>query len=387
MDVERTIEGLLDAARARTGLSDFGEQDAGWREALARLVESAEREARLADRGHALLRAVLTERLVNRLAVIDYAARHPAVQRERVAEPLILATLPRTGQTAAGWILDRDPRNRSLLTWFAKHPIPPPRPGRNGGDPRIAQERAVVDAMPPALLDMHLIDAEEPDECHWLISNALRTPHETHSMHVPTYYRWVRDDPGMRAAYDFYHLQLQILQSHTPGRRWVLKNSPHLLSLDALHAVLPDAIHVQLHRDPLKVLASNCRLTSLLRGLASDAVDPHEVGRDMLQLLGDYVSRLLDFRARGGAGRWIDVRFRDFVADPLRIVEAIYERAGLELADATRADMAGWIAAHPRQDLVRAREADLAPWGIATEEARDVFAAYCERFGVEFDGI
>ncbi|MEZ4334465.1 MAG: sulfotransferase [Myxococcota bacterium] len=387
MDVARTIEGLLAAARGRTGLSDVGAEDTGWRDALARLVESAEREARLADRGRAMLHAVLTERLVNRLSVIDYAARHPEVRHERVAEPLILATLPRTGQTAAGWILDRDPRNRSLLTWFAKHPIPPPLPGRNSGDPRVAQERALVGAMPRALLEMHLIDAEEPDECHWLISNALRTPHELYSMHVPTYYRWVRDDPGMRAAYAFFHLQLQILQSRTPGRRWVLKNSPHLLALDSLHAVLPDAILVQFHRDPLKVLASNCKLTSLLRGLASDAVDPHAIGRDMLQLLGDYVSRLLDFRARGVSRRWIDVRFRDFVADPLRTVEAIYARAGFELADATRADMAGWVAAHPRQDLVRARAADLAPWGIAPEEARAVFADYCERFGVECDGI
>lgn len=387
MDVSETIEGLVRAARERTGLSDFGDDDPGWREALARLVESAEREARLSGNGRRLFHSVLTERLVNRLSVVDYVARHPEVRRERVVAPLVLATLPRTGQTAAGWILDRDPINRSLLTWFAKHPIPPPLPGRNTGDPRIAQEEAVVRAMPKPLLDMHLIDAEEPDECHWLVSNALRTPHEIYSMHVPTYYRWVRDDSGMRAAYAFYRLQLQILQSRTPGRRWVLKNSPHLLSLDHLDAALPDAIYVQIHRDPLKVLASNCKLAVLLRGLAGDAVDPHEVGRDMLELLGDYVSRLLDFRARGESRRWIDVRFRDFVADPLRTVEAIYERAGLALTDATRGEMARWVAAHPRHDLVRARPAELSPYGISSQGARAVFGDYCERCGVEPDGI
>ena len=385
MDIESEIKSLANEARHRAGASDFGA--GGWREALARLLESAEREARLSDTGRLLLRAQLTERLVNRLTVNAYAASHPEIREERIEAPFVLATLPRTGQTAAGWILDRDPANRSLLTWFAKHPSPPPLPGRNEGDPRIARERAVVEAMPQPLLDMHLTDAEEPDECHWLISNDLKTPHEIYSMQVPTYYRWVRDDPGIQSTYDYYRLQLQLLQSRTPGRRWVLKNSPHLLYLDALHAVMPDAIFVQLHRDPLKVLASNCRLSVLLRGLASDEVDPHEIGRGMLRLLGDYVSRLLDFRSRRVSRPWIDVRFRDFVADPLRSIEAIYDDAGIELSPSTREDMAQWVREHPRQDLRSSRPADLAPYGLDPEEAREVFADYCDAFDVETDGI
>jgi len=241
--------------------------------------------------------------------------------------------------------------------------------------------------MPRQILEMHLTDAEEPDECHWLISNALRTPHELYSMHVPSYYGWVRDDPGMRAAYDYYRLQLQLLQSRTPGRRWVLKNSPHLLHLEHLHAVLPDAIFVQFHRDPLKVLASNCRLSMLLRGLASEQVDPHEVGGSMLRLLGDYVERLLRFRSSRAEPRWIDLRFADFVADPLHAVERIYTEAGLPLAEGARKAMARWVAAHPRADLRRARPADLRPFGIDSGAARAVFAEYCEAFDVTLDGI
>jgi hypothetical protein len=49
--------------------------------------------------------------------------------------------------------------------------------------------------------------------------------------------------------------------------------------------------------------------------------------------------------------------------------------------------MAGWIAAHPRRDLARATPADLAPWGIDPAAARERFAPYVERFGVEYDGI
>jgi hypothetical protein len=374
------IEQLEREAMQRAGLGDFGVGD--WRDALAVLLDCAEREAQLSAAGWALLRIQLVARLVNRVEIQDWIARHPEVREERVEAPLILATLPRTGQTAAGWILDRDPANRSLLTWFAKRPCPPPLPGSNEGDPRIARERALVAAMPEELLAMHLYDAEESDECHWLLSNGLKTPHEIYSMRVPSYYRWVRDDAGMRSTYEYYRLQLKLLQSRTPGRRWVLKNSPHLLHLDELHAVLPDAIFVQFHRDPLEVLASNCRLALLLRSMASDRVDPCEVGASMLELLGDYVERLLDFRSRGLSRPWIDVRFEEFVADPLREVERIYQAAGIELTAGAREGMARWVKENPRDD--RGRTADVAPFGIDPARARETFAEYCDVFDVPF---
>jgi hypothetical protein len=378
------IEALERAARERTGLEDFGAGD--WREALERLLDSVEREARLHEAGRAMLGMQLVDRLANRLEIEDWVKRNPDVVDERIEAPIVLATLPRTGQTAAGWILDRDPAHRSLLTWFAKHPCPPPEPGANEGDPRIARERAMVAAMPKALLAMHLYDAEEPDECHWLLSNGLKTPHEIYAMRVPSYYRWVRDDPGIGATYAYYRLQLQILQSRAPGRRWVLKNSPHLLYLDALHAVLPDATFVQFHRDPLRVLASNCRLAVLLRSMASDRVDPTEVGESMLELLGDYTDRLLRFRARRISRPWIDVRFAEFVADPVREIERIYDRAGILLGAAARERMTQWVREHPRDDRGQGAP-DLSPYGIDPAIAAKRFDAYCETFGVALDGI
>jgi hypothetical protein len=245
----------------------------------------------------------------------------------------------------------------------------------------------MVSAMPGELLDMHLSDAEEPDECHWLLSNDFRVPHEIYSMQVPAYYQWVKHDPGIRETYQYYALQLKLLQSRLPRGRWVLKNSPHLLYLDALHAVMPDAIFVQFHRDPLKVLASNCRLSLLLRSMSSDDVDPLEVGESMLHLLGDYVERLLLFRASGVSRPWIDVRFAEFVRNPLQQIERIYDEAGLELTAEAREGMARWVQENPREDLVQARPADLSPYGLNPARVRERFAEYCTAYDVEFDGI
>jgi Sulfotransferase family len=368
-----------------TGLEDFGAD--GWRDPFARLIEAADNEARLSETGRAITALQFHDRLVNRLEIQDHLRRHPEVHDEVIETPLILATLPRTGQTAAGWILDRDPANRSLLRWFAKRPCPPPDPRADGVDPRIVQERAMISAMPQELLDMHLSDAEEPDECHWLLSNDFRIPHEIYAMRVPTYYQWVRDDPGIRDTYEYYAIQLRLLQSRLPPARWVLKNSPHLLFLDALQAVMPDAIFVQFHRDPAKVLASNCRLSLLLRSMYSDDVDAAEVGESMLALLGDYVARLLRFRTAGTSRPWIDIRFPDFVADPLREIERIYDEAGLTLTAEARQGMARWVLDNPRRDLQRARPAYLSPYGLDMSRVRATFADYLDAFPVQFDGI
>jgi hypothetical protein len=151
------IEDLESEAQRRTGLRDFGSGD--WRDALSRLLCAAEEEAGLNNAGEAIVRMQALDRLANRLEIQAWVKRHPKIEESRVEAPIILATLPRTGQTAAGWILDRDPTNLSLLSWFAKRPIPPPTRARWDDDPRVAMERARVRATPRAVMDMHLYDA------------------------------------------------------------------------------------------------------------------------------------------------------------------------------------------------------------------------------------
>ncbi len=372
------IQAIEEAARQATGLEDFGLGN--WREGLEVLITAASREAKLNDMGIAILRSEILAQLINRLEIEDWTRQHPEIRNERIEAPIILATLPRTGQTAAGWIFDRDPGNRALYTWQAKHPVPPPLSDSNSTDPRIAEERVKAAQMPPELLRMHLSDAEEPDECHWLISNAFRGAHQIYSMQVPTHYSWSVDQTDMSEAYAYYRLQLQLLQSRTPGCRWILKNSPHLLHLEDLHNVLSDAHYVQFHRDPIAVIASNCHLTVLLRGMRSDHVDRHEVGASVVRLLHDYVSRTLRFRDQKITRPWVDVDFAHFVADPLREVESIYEQLGIELSDVARRAMSQWVDEHPRD--ARRPDLDLKPFGLDTQKLRANFAEYSERFGL-----
>ena len=62
-------------------------------------------------------------------------------------------------------------------------------------------------------------------------------------------------------------------------RRWALKCPDHLFALRDLRVAFPDARNVFVHRDPVKVLLSLCKLTEVLRRPFSRAVDRIAIGR------------------------------------------------------------------------------------------------------------
>jgi hypothetical protein len=164
-----------------------------------------------------------------------------------------------------------------------------------------------------------------------------------------------------------------------PARRWVLKNSPHLLYLDALHAVYPDAQFVQMHRDPIEVLSSNCSLALFLRQMNCDDVDPHEVGESILQLISDYIDGVMRFRTAHTARPWIDVAFTDFVAEPLAETQRIYDAAGFTMTPIARDRMRQWVQENPRDKRGR-HVHDLAPFGLDVDRVREQFTDYYEAF-------
>src|SRR4051794_19985716 len=69
---------LLDAARAATGLDDFGDAgDDRWREAFGRFVRALEEEGDLHLLGRIMARNEIVRALINRLEVRATLAAHP----------------------------------------------------------------------------------------------------------------------------------------------------------------------------------------------------------------------------------------------------------------------------------------------------------------------
>lgn len=374
---------VLEAARRRTGLDDFG--DGMFREGLGRLLRAWDEEAALTPVGRALARRQATDLLENRLRMQNEWSRHPEIAAGTVRAPLFILGLPRTGTSILHELLAQDPENRVPMTWEVMWPWPPPERATFETDPRIARaERhfAGIDRMLPEFKRMHPMGARFPQECVALMAHDFASLlfHTTHR--VPSYQRWL-DGIDWRPVYAQHRRQLQYLQWRAPGTRWVLKSPGHLWTLEALLAEYPDARIVQTHRDPLRVIASLASLVSYLRGMASTRIDPHEIGADWTVRLAAGLQHTLEVRERGllPPSRVFDVHFREFIGNEIETIRRLYTHFGLTLSPEAEARMRAFLHANPK-DKHGAHRYTLADAGLDPTTERQRYARYEAYHGV-----
>ncbi len=343
---------LLDSASRKTGLFDYG--NGGFREGLSRLVDSLEQDAALTTLGRLAARGTLMQAVENRLAVVDCIKKHPGISGEEIRRPLFIIGLPRSGTTILQALLDQDPANRSLLSWEALSPCPPPVPGTYGSDPRIGMIQKQFDRLYdliPEFMAAHPMSSEAPQECVTLFCMEFLSQQFFVQFNVSSYQAWL-DGRDMGPAYAFHRLVLKLLQSGgVRGERWLLKSPAHLNCIDTLLAEYPDAAIIHTHRDPVGVAASLASLISMLRGISSDRVDPHGVARQILDWYEKLLSLSLQQRRRNELrGRqFFDLALGELVKDPVGSVEKIYDYFGFPLSAGVRQRMALFIKDNPRE--------------------------------------
>jgi hypothetical protein len=375
---------LLELARRRTDLNDFGTP--ALQEPLRRLLHSLEHEAGLSWLGRMLARHDIRELLASRLRVVRDRARYPAIAQSRIASPLFVAGLPRTGSTLLHHLLAQDPNSRVLRAWEVFAPSPPPAPASEGRDPRIAAARRRLrwfDRLAPEFKTIHPLGAELPLECIAVLAHSFLSSRFNTSYRVPSYQAWF-EQQDQRPAYELHRAFLQHLQTHFHGTRWVLKAPTHLWSLEALFATYPDAIVVQTHRDPAPVLASVASLTAVLRGVFSEVVDRLEIGREVTYQWSNGLERALQCRRSGTVApeRFVDIQYRDLLRDPIGSIRAIYAQLGWTLGDEAERRMRIHLANHPK-DQHGPHQYSLASFGLDPEAIAHRFKAYREYFDVK----
>jgi len=375
-------EALLAVARRATGLDDFGAPE--FREGLAVLADSLEREADLSPLGRVVIRGQLVRNLATRLRVLDWAKRHPEVREERIAPPFVILGLPRTGTTLLSFLLDLDPRSRSLRAWEAEQPVPPPELATVAEDPRIAataKRLADGDRVMPWLPAMHPMGATLPTECVTLFMLEFRSLQIETQARVPCYRAWL-ERADMRPAFALHRLVLQILQSRLPTERWALKTPQYLWCLPALREAYPDARLIWTHRDPVPVVASVASLNQAFYRTWARRADPLVTGAYWSSHMAEAVGRGLAFDAAQGGRPWCHhVQYAELMKDPLGAVEAIYGAFGEPVSDLHRRRMEAWMRDRPQSAFGRHRY-ELADFALERDALDRAYAAYRERFGV-----
>ena len=343
LDADRLIATAHDA----TGLDDFG--GATWREGLERLVDALRTQAHLHELGEQIAAGELVDYLSTRLGIVDWRKQHTEIAGVDVAPPIVIVGQGRTGTTILHDLLAQDPANRVPLTWETDSPLPPPETATYTTDPRIAASQQLLDGVElvmPGFQAMHPMGALLPQECVRITGGDFRSMIFPTQYRVPSYAQWLLDEAEMSSAYAYHRIFLQHLQSRHPAPRWVLKSPGHVWCLGALLHEYPNALLVQTHRDPLRIIASLSSLMSVLRGLGSDDIALPDIASEFAGYLVSGLDRSVEARENGTvpAGRVVDVQFRSFIADPFTTIREIYKRLGFELTNEAEQRMRAFLA-------------------------------------------
>ncbi len=375
---------LLGAASRATGLSDFGPES--FLPGLRKLLESLEADARLTLFGRYFARRQLLELLTHRLQLADHRKRNPAVAEQEIRRPLFILGLPRTGTTLLYGLIAEDPAMRAPLSWEVDEPCPPAETASYETDPRIERCRKrfeQVQQLAPGVQAIHPIGELMPQECIVLTASEFMSIRFEMCFRVDRYQEWLLQQ-DMRPTYAHHRRFLQHMQSRHAGEHWILKSPGHLGPIDALFETYPDAMVVQTHRDPLRVIPSVASLDLTLRQIASDEVDPVAIGAEQLHAWATVLEQGMAARARRPEreSQILDLSMREIVTDPIGAVRRVYEKFGLELSERARERMERYLREHPRDEFGVHRYS-LAAFGLDEDTVNERFKGYRERFDVD----
>lgn len=374
---------VIEAALTRTLVAD--PDLAPFSANLEVLVDCLNEEARLTPEAVHSVAAQLASGMRNRMEIDHWVARYPEIHEERIEQPIFLTGLPRSGTTYFQYLFDPEPTMRMLRYWEGDRACPP-----SGFAPETIENRVrhcaekkaarLADPTGAKIAQIHLSDADGPEECLELIDQTFVNAGYYWPFRIPSYFSACLERDRLLPAYEHHKLALQLLQWRTEPRRWVLKWPCHLIALDEILTVHPDARFVVTHRDPVQALASNCSLTTLLRRSSSNEVDAPEVGRQMKEMLLVYLRRLMDFDARHGE-RMAHVAYRTAVERPEVAMAQALEVLGVETTPGFEEAIRSWRQDNPPGKRGR-HEYALADYGLDAGELAEEFAFYTQRFDI-----
>jgi hypothetical protein len=378
--------GLLCAAEAETGLSDYG--DATLPERFAAVVDHLNGLGMDAD-GQRRAASVCHWLLTSRLEFIEDRNRYP-IGDEVVRAPMFVTGEPRSGTTLMHALMSVDPHARALRFWEVMYPSPPP--GLAGpGDDRRARADAdwrEINATMPKWLHSHpyndMLGGGLPeDERTWAFDFRVLTPTAWWRVPMQSVVGGLATDPA--AQYRLHKGMLQQLQFARPRKHWVLKGF-HGFRLRELFDAYPDARILWLHRDPVQVAASRTMMMADIMDGIVGPVDLHAEAKKHLEMTRASIANTMS-NPLVGDPRILHVPYADFVADHVAIVRRYYEFCGRDLTPDAESPMRAYLANNrgDRHGKFSYSTRLLVDIGESLESLHAEFAPFRERFGVAIE--
>lgn len=367
------------AAIARAGYDDFGDDD--YQDGLDVLLQSMDYDPCFSEQGRSLAWGALTEALGSRAIAHRSMAQNPAFNDVKIERPVVITGVPRTGTTALHKLLAVDPRFQGLEKWLLTAPMP--RPPRECW-PSHPLFRAEVETLSarwgPQQRAAHNMVAEEVDECIFLQRQSFVSNFWNGGWSAATYDAWWQAQDERNSA-RYVRKCIQLIGSNDPRRRWLLKNPSHILHLDRVFEMFPDACVIQTHRDPAKAIPSLCAL--LMHGHAVMELGRTEQrARNMCEReVAKWAKGVREAEIVRGRhpGQVLDIIHSDFHANPIQTVQRIYAFIGLELTPQVEVKMVERIEASP-ENSHGPHHYDVRDYGLTEGAIRERFGDYIGRY-------
>ncbi len=385
--LELSVEVVLQTAKTRTGLDDFGPLD--FKDRLGRLLAEVEADPNVWKAAKNQFVETCINAAASRLKNREFLKRHPQVHDITIDRPIIVVGLSRSGTTHLENLIAADRRLRYLPVYLGYEAVPTPgeAPGPDGRDPRWhrANERWERMKANPIMAAMH---EHSPD--HACGENELQVPD-----FAGYQWEWMSDVPRWRdfyygenqtPHYEYARTMLKAIAFQQPNhRRWILKGNAHSEQLTVLMKVYPDAIFVMTHRDPLAILQSTLTMRGL--SLLNNQKAPN-IGAHVTYWV-DRVERMLRTYVRDMDGVpdecRIDLLFQDVMADDVGTAHKVLEAAGLPATSESTQDMREYMEHHPRGRDGRVVYDLAGDFRLNVNALRDRFRFYTDRFPVRHE--
>ena len=378
-----TPDSIRRSAEKIAGASDYGSDS--YEKGLETLCWSLENESELNQMGRIVLHRQVANALAGRLTIVEWEKKKPEAAKAAIHAPLFVIGLPRTGTTIMFEMLAADPGRRAPLTWECRdyalaHDMSEPAEE----DPRVAKlarQMSQVDRLMPGFTAIHHFGPFIPTECIGLTLLDFASEQFAALAWMPTYRKFLLEN-DFSTAYEWHKRGLRYFQSTQPGKSWILKTPMHTGYLDQLIKTYPDAQFIHNHRDPMRVISSVANLYRVSRSGWSDVPNSPERARSDAHYYLEFIKRAITFRENDPQEktRFFDVAFKDFVKDPMPIIELLHRHFERPLSEESYQAMADYLNNRPREKYGK-HVYSAEQFGFTEDEYAPLFADYKSRFG------
>ncbi len=389
--IEFSLKGILQFAEDVSDVPIHRDEDSF--QNFERFLLEGDHRGGFSEAGKKLLAVECANLIVQRSRLEALFSAHPEIADVKVAAPIIVTGIPRSGTTNLSNIMGSDSRLRALSFWESKAPFPSNDPhqieplseeDRTELGRRVMADMHTLMPLSKFMYDISFADAME-ELCFMAMAGyPLMYMPQTYT---PDWNHWFYNEMDPAKMYRLIKRSLQA-SNWLQGldKRWVLKTPHHLGFLPALNREFPNAHLIVTHRDPASSTVSNATMNAYVLRETHTRPNPQHGYEAAIQMADGMIGGLVRDIDNIDMASVTHIHFHNYMADPMGTLESIYDAVGLPFTEQAHKDLKAYIDTHPRGrhggKLTYNPERD---FGVTREQIRSRYQDYIEKFSIRIE--